>query len=113
MLKSPTCSEKKFCWMFYLVLINSLTIKSLFLGSVIFRNDMFLLTIYFFFERGFEQGFEHGFERGLNTNSSQNTNLISTKQLMSFSFNITSFFKADLRFYSKVLFYSCERFKLQ
>ena len=51
-----------------LVLTNSLTIKYLFLGSVIFRN--YILAIVFFergfeqsFERGFELGFEHGFER--------------------------------------------------
>ena len=55
--------------MFCLVLINSLTIKSLFLASVIFRHDMFLLAIFFlFFEHGFEhcleRDFEHGFEHG-------------------------------------------------
>ena len=40
----------------------------------------------------------------LNTNSRRNTNLISTKQFMSFSFYITSFFKARLRLYSKIFF---------
>ena len=35
--------------MFRLVLRNSLTIKSLFLGSVIFRNYMFLLGIVLIF----------------------------------------------------------------
>ena len=48
-LKSPTRSDKKLCWMFCLALRNSLTIKSLFLGSVIFRNDMFLLAIFLIF----------------------------------------------------------------
>ena len=61
-LKSPTHSDRKFCWMFCLVLRNSLTIKSLFLASVIFRNDMFLLAIFLFFGHGFEHGFEHDFE---------------------------------------------------
>ena len=50
--------------MFYLVLRNSLTIKSLFLGSVSFRNDMFLLAIFLIFENSFEHGFEHGFKHG-------------------------------------------------
>ena len=50
--------------MFCLVLINSLIIKSLFLGSAIFRNEMFLLTIFSFFEHDFERVFEHGFEHG-------------------------------------------------
>ena len=63
-LKSPTHSDKKCCCMFCLVLINSLTIKPLFLGSVIYGNDMFLLTIYIFFEHGFEHSFERGFEHG-------------------------------------------------
>ena len=49
----------------------------------------------------------------LNMFSGRNTSLISTKQFISFSFNITSFFKAHLRFYSKVFFHSYERFKLQ
>ena len=62
-LNSPTRSDKKFCWMFYLVLRNSLTIKSLFLGSVIFRNDMvFISYLFLFFEHGFEHFFEHCFE---------------------------------------------------
>ena len=34
----------------------------------------------------------------LNMNSNRNTNFISTKQFISFSFYITSFFKAYLRF---------------
>ena len=46
-LKSPTRSDKNFCWMFCLILRNSLTIKSL------------------FFEHDFEHGFEHSFELGL------------------------------------------------
>ena len=51
--------------MFCLVLRNSLTIESLFLGSVIFRNDVFLLAIFFiFFEHGFDHGLDHGFEHG-------------------------------------------------
>ena len=58
--------------MFCLVLRNSLTIKSLFLGSVIIGNDMFLLTIFKkkfnitsnVFEHGFEHRFDHGFEHG-------------------------------------------------
>ena len=52
--------------MFCLVLRNSLTIKSLFLGSVIFRNDMFFIShlCLFFFEHGFEHDFERGFEHG-------------------------------------------------
>ena len=45
-LKSPTRSDKKCYWMFCLALRNSLTIMSLFLRSVIFRNDMFLLRIF-------------------------------------------------------------------
>ena len=49
MFKSPTPSIRKLFWMFCLVLRNSLTIKSLFFGSVIFRNDLFLLAIYLFF----------------------------------------------------------------
>ena len=49
--------------MFCLVLGNSLTIKSLFLGSVIFRNDMFFINnIFSFFDHGFKRGFKHGFE---------------------------------------------------
>ena len=48
-IKSPTRSDRMFCWMFCLVLRNSLTIKSLFLGSVIFRNYMFILAIFLFF----------------------------------------------------------------
>ena len=51
--------------MFCLVLRNSLTIKSLFLGSVIFRIDMLLLAYILFFEHGFEHGIEHGFEHGV------------------------------------------------
>ena len=47
-LKSPTRSDKKFCWMFCLVLRNSLSIKTFFLESVIFRNDMFLLATFFY-----------------------------------------------------------------
>ena len=47
-LNSPTRSNKKFC-MSSLGLKNSLTIKSLFLGSVIVRNNMFLLAIFFIF----------------------------------------------------------------
>ena len=47
--KSPKRSDRKFCWMFCLVLGNSLTIKSLLFGSVIFRNDNFLLAIFYFF----------------------------------------------------------------
>ena len=50
--------------MFCLVLRNSLTIKSFFLGSEVFRNDMFLLAILLFLEHGFEHGFDHGFEHG-------------------------------------------------
>ena len=38
---SPKRSDKKFCWMFCLGLRNSLTINPLFLGSVIFRNEIF------------------------------------------------------------------------
>ena len=75
-LKSPIRSDKKFHWVSYLVLRNSLTIMYLFLGSVIFRNDMFLLHIFLifrtrfrtqfrtWFEHSFERGFEHGFENG-------------------------------------------------
>ena len=33
-----------------------------FLGSAIFRNDIFLLAIFYFLEHGFEHGFEHSFE---------------------------------------------------
>ena len=44
-------------------------------------------------------------------NSSRNTNFFSTKQFISFSFYITSFFKAHLRSFSKIFFQSCERFK--
>ena len=62
-LKSPTRSDNKFCWMFCLVLRNSLTIKCLFLGSVIIRNDMFFISyLFLFFEHGFERCFEHGLE---------------------------------------------------
>ena len=44
---------------------NSLTIKSLFLGSAIFRNDMFFISyLFLFFEHGYEHGFEHCFELG-------------------------------------------------
>ena len=52
-LKSTTRCHKKCCWMFYLVLRNSLTIKSLFLESVIFRNEMFLLAIFLIFRTWF------------------------------------------------------------
>ena len=62
--KSSIRSDKKFCWMFCLVLRNSLTIKSLVLGSVIFRNGTFLLAVFLFFEHGFEHGFAYGFEHG-------------------------------------------------
>ena len=48
----------------------------------------------------------------LNMKSSRHTNLISTKQFVSFSY-ITSFFIAHLRCFSKIFFHSCERFKLQ
>ena len=61
-LKLPKRSDGKFSWMFCLVLRNSLTIKYHFLGSVIFRNDMFLLTIFLIFEHDFERVFDHGFE---------------------------------------------------
>ena len=63
-LKSPTRSDKKFCWMLCLFLRNSLTIKSLFLGSVIFRNEMFFISylFLFFFDNGFKHGFEHDFK---------------------------------------------------
>ena len=60
--KSPTRSDRKFCWIFCLDLRNSLTIKYIFFGSVILRNDMFLLAIVNFFRTWFEHGFEHGFE---------------------------------------------------
>ena len=65
-LKSPTRSDKKFCWMFCLVFRNSLTIKSLSFRSVIFRNDMFLLNIFLIVDHGFEHGFEHGLNTVLN-----------------------------------------------
>ena len=39
---SPIRSDRKFCSMLCVVLRNSLTIKSLFFGSVLFQNDMFL-----------------------------------------------------------------------
>ena len=62
---SSTRSHRKLCWMFCLVLRNSLTIKPLFLASAIFRNDMFFINdIFNFFEHDFERGFEHGFEDG-------------------------------------------------
>ena len=136
-LKSPTRSDRKFYWMFCLVLINSLTVKSLFFGYVIFRNDMFLLSIFYLFEHGFEHGFNMFssmilymisnmvlnmifnivlnmvFKTVLNMNSSRNTNLISTKQFISFSFHITSFCKGHLRYYPMVIFHSSECFKLQ
>ena len=60
-LKSPTHSDKTFCWMFCLVSRNSLTIKSLFLGSVIFRNDMFLLYIFLIFRTWFRTQFRRWF----------------------------------------------------
>ena len=60
-LKSPSRSDKKCCWMFCLVLRNSLTIKSLFLGSVICSNYMFFLSYLFYFSN-IDHGFEHGFE---------------------------------------------------
>ena len=47
----------------------------------------------------------------VNMNSSRNTNIVSTKQFISFSIYITSFLNAHLRFYSKVFFHSCECFK--
>ena len=52
--------------MFCLVSRNSLTIKDLLLGSVIFRNDMLFIShlFLFFFEHGFEHDFEHDFEHG-------------------------------------------------
>ena len=46
-LQSPKRSDEKFSWMFCLVLRNSLSIKSLFLGSVIFRNDIISYILYF------------------------------------------------------------------
>ena len=52
-VRSPTRSDKKFCWMFYLVLRNSITIKSLFFGSIIFRNDIFFIAIFLFFRTWF------------------------------------------------------------
>ena len=45
--KSPTRSDRKFCWILCIVLGNSLTIKSLF-EYVIFRNDVSLLAIFYF-----------------------------------------------------------------
>ena len=48
----------------------------------------------------------------LNMNSSRNNNLISSKQFISFSLYITSYFQGHLRFYSKVFFHLCECFKL-
>ena len=48
-LKSPTRSDKKFCWMFCLVLRKLLIIKSLLLGSVIFRNDMLFISYLIYF----------------------------------------------------------------
>ena len=63
--KSPTRSDRKFGCMSCLVLRNSLTIKSLFFGSVISRNARFLLAISFLqhgFEHGFDYHFIHGFE---------------------------------------------------
>ena len=117
-LKSPTRSDRKFCWMFCLVLKNSLTIKSLFLGSVIFRNYMFLLAIFLFFGPGFEHCLLNTVLNLIlntvsNTNSSQNINLISSKQFIGFSFYITSSFKDRFRFFSKIFFHSCKRFKLK
>ena len=137
MLKSPARSDKKLCSMFCLVLRNSLTIKSLFLGSVIFRNDMFLLPVFFIcssmvlsmvlnmvlnmaldmvldmvldavldmvlnmvLDMVLNMVLDMVLNMVLNTNSSGNTNLISSKQFISFSFYITSFFKARLSFYS-------------
>ena len=88
--RSPTRTDKQFCWMFCLVLRYSLILKSLYLGSVIFRNDMFLLAIYCIFSN---MVLNMVLNMGLNTNSSRNTNLVSTKQFMSFSFYITTFFQ--------------------
>ena len=96
------------------------------------RNDLFLLAILFVehgfehgfghdFDHGFEHGFEHGFkhsfihgfEHGFEHKLKSEDNLLSTKQFVNLSFYITSFFKACFRFYSKVFFPSCERFKLR
>ena len=136
MLESPTRSDKKFYWMFCIVLRNSLTIKSLFLGSVIFRNDMFFIShlfLFFFSNTVWNMILNMGLNTVLNTvlntilNTVLNTILnmvlklrlsrrscrISLKSYTSFSFYIATFFKTRLRFYSKVFFHSCKRFKLQ
>ena len=60
--KSRRRADRKFSWKFCLVLRNSLPIKSHFLGSVIFMNDLYLLALFYFFEHGVEYGFEHGFK---------------------------------------------------
>ena len=121
---SPTRSDRQFSWMFCLVLRNSLTIKSLFFGSVLFRNDMFLLAIFYYFSNMvsnmvltmtlnmilnmvlnmvlrmalnmvlnlvLNMVLNMVLNLVLNMNSSRKTNLISTKQFISFSFYISSF----------------------
>ena len=116
-LKSPTRYDKKFCWMFCRILRNSLTIQSLFLGSVIFRNDVFFSYLFYFSNMVLNTALNMVLttvsNTVSNTNSSRNTNLISTKQFISFIFYITSFFKVRFRFFSKIFFHSCKRFKLQ
>src|SRR6218665_1567184 len=61
---SPNLSDKKFCLIFFLLFRNSSTIKSLFEGSVIFRNDV-LFNIYYtyIFKRNFERKNERKNER--------------------------------------------------
>ena len=49
----------------------------------------------------------------LNMNSSRNTNLISTKQFISFSFNITTFSRLILNFTLSSSFFRVTLFKLK
>ena len=90
-LKSTTRSDKKCCWMFCLDLRNSLPIKSLFFGSVILEMTCFISYILNFSNMVLSMVLN----MICNKNSSRNTNLISSKQFISFSFYITNFFQGS------------------
>ena len=125
--QSPTGSDKKFCWMFCLVLRNSLALKSLFLWSVIFRNDMYLLHIFFNFSNMVSNTVSNVvLKRVLNTVLDMICIWFWTwfwkwdqvGIVVVFRLNMTVsilpvFFKARFRFYSKVFFHSGECFKIQ
>ena len=129
--------------MLCLVFRNSLTIKSLFIGSVIFRNNMVLLRIVYYFRKWFRTRFwtwfrtrfwtwfwtwfwtrfwtrfwtwfRSWFWARFWTCSQVGTPILfwRSNSLASVSLLLYYQFFQGSSFYSKVFFHSCEHFKLQ